>query len=104
MTPSGVSSPADNTEGPQLGGRCGGARGGGTVDNSGGRCGGDSGDGTVDNSGGRCGGDSGDGTVDNSGGKCGGSSSGDDKPESVPAASVGGSSSKRVVLDLPPPR
>jgi hypothetical protein len=80
MTPSGVSSPTDTAEGPQDGG-------------------------TVDNSVGRCGGDSGGATVDISGRKCGGSSSGDDKPESVPAAaSVGGSSSKRVVLDLPPPR
>ncbi len=81
MTPSGVSSPTDTAEGPP-----------------------DGGGGTVDNNGGRCGVDSGGATVDISGGKCGGSSSGDDKPESVPAASVGGSSNKRVVLDLPPPR
>jgi hypothetical protein len=86
MAPSGVSSPTDIAEGPQDGG-------------------GDSGGGTADISGGRCGGDSGGATVDISDGKCGGSSSsGDDKLESVPAASVGGSSSKRVVLDLPPPR
>ncbi len=54
-------------------------------------------------SGGICGGDSGGANVDNSGGICGGGGC-DDKPESVLAASVGGSSSKRVVLDLPPPR
>jgi hypothetical protein len=93
MTPSGVSSPTDTAEGPQDGGRCGGDSGGGTVDNSGGMFGGDSGGATVDISGGKF------------GGRGSGCDSGDDKPESVPAAaSVGGSSSKRVVLDLPPPR
>jgi hypothetical protein len=93
MAPSGVSSPTDTTEGPQHGGRCGNDSGGGTVDISGGICGRGSDGGTVDISGGRGGG----------GGS--GCDSGDDKPESVPAAaSVGGSSSKRVVLDLPPPR
>jgi hypothetical protein len=90
MTPSGVSSPADTAEGPQDGG---GDSGGGTVGISGGRCGGDSGGATVDISGGK------------GGGRGSGCGSGDDKPESVPAAaSVGGSSSKRVVLDLPAPR
>jgi hypothetical protein len=85
MTPSGVSSPTDTAEGPQHGG---GDSGGGTADMSGGRCGGDSGGATGDISGGR-------------GSRC---DNGDDKPESVPAATIGGSSSKRVVLDLPPPR
>jgi hypothetical protein len=79
MTPSGVSSPTDTAEGPQ------------DIGSGGTRCGGDSGGGTVEISGGICGGRGG-------GGDC------DEKPESVPAASVGGSSSKRVVLDLPPPR
>ncbi len=97
MTPSGVSSPTDTAESPQDGGRYGGDSNGV-----------DSGGATVDISAGRCGGDSGGATVDISGGKGGGRGSGcdsgDDKLESVPAASVGGSSSKRVVLDLPPPR
>jgi hypothetical protein len=88
MTPSGVSSPTE--DGGSGRARCGGDSGGATVGISGG-----------DSSGGN----SGDTTVDISGGKCGGAGSGDDKPESIPAAaSVGGSSSKRVVLDLPPPR